>query len=141
MAHAAAMPSETVVDQTLAVRPTVQAPPVTPGKVAMWLFLATEVMFFTGLIGSYVVRRAVSPPNAYSNLVSPATKLDLVSDYKGVLVEDAGRDPRRVAEILMRTNGITEEQAERLLHGGHALTNGMPPAEAVAVAQELKAVG
>ena len=23
--------------------------PVTPGKVAMWLFLATEVMFFTGL--------------------------------------------------------------------------------------------
>ena len=29
--------------------------PVTPGKVAMWLFLATEVMFFTGLIGSYIV--------------------------------------------------------------------------------------
>ena len=28
------------------------------GKFAMWLFLASEVMFFTGLIGSYIVLRA-----------------------------------------------------------------------------------
>ena len=42
--------------------------PVTPGKVAMWLFLATEVMFFTGLIGSYIVLRAGSTHAAYSNL-------------------------------------------------------------------------
>ena len=35
----------------------VRTAPVTPGKVAMWLFLATEVMFFTGLIGSYIVLR------------------------------------------------------------------------------------
>ena len=28
------------------------------GKLAMWLFLASEVMFFTGLIGAYVVLRA-----------------------------------------------------------------------------------
>ena len=34
----------------------------------MWLFLATEIMFFTGLIGSYIVLRAGSPPTAYSNL-------------------------------------------------------------------------
>ena len=27
----------------------------------MWLFLATEIMFFTGLIGSYIVLRAGSP--------------------------------------------------------------------------------
>ena len=27
----------------------------------MWLFLATEVMFFTGLIGSYIVLRSGSP--------------------------------------------------------------------------------
>jgi heme/copper-type cytochrome/quinol oxidase subunit 3 len=31
--------------------------PITPGKFAMWLFLATEIMFFTGLIGSYIVLR------------------------------------------------------------------------------------
>ena len=42
--------------------------PVSPGKVAMWLFLATEVMFFTGLIGSYIVLRAGSPHNGYTNL-------------------------------------------------------------------------
>ena len=40
--------------------------PVSPGKVAMWLFLATEVMFFTGLIGSYIVLRAGSPHNGYT---------------------------------------------------------------------------
>ena len=38
----------------------------------MWLFLATEIMFFTGLIGSYIVLRAGSPPTAYSNLFPPA---------------------------------------------------------------------
>lgn len=31
--------------------------PITTGKFAMWLFLATEIMFFTGLIGSYIVLR------------------------------------------------------------------------------------
>ena len=28
------------------------------GKLGMWLFLASEVMFFTGLIGAYIVLRA-----------------------------------------------------------------------------------
>ncbi len=31
--------------------------PISTGKFAMWLFLATEIMFFTGLIGSYLVLR------------------------------------------------------------------------------------
>ena len=52
-----------------------QHPPITPGKVAVWLFLATEVMFFTGLIGSYIVLRTGSPPTAYSNLYPPNTDL------------------------------------------------------------------
>ena len=59
-------------------RPTVQAPPLTPGKVAIWLFLATEIMFFTGLIGTYIVLRAGSPPAAYSNLYPPATDLSRI---------------------------------------------------------------
>ena len=49
----------------------VQGPPVTPGKVAIWLFLATEIMFFTGLIGSYVVLRAGSPASGYSDKFAP----------------------------------------------------------------------
>ncbi len=32
-------------------------PPIDRGKFAVWLFLATEVMFFTGLIGTYIVLR------------------------------------------------------------------------------------
>jgi cytochrome c oxidase subunit 3 len=31
--------------------------PLPNGKVAMWLFLVTEIMFFTGLIGTYIVLR------------------------------------------------------------------------------------
>src|SRR5436309_15322469 len=31
--------------------------PVSHGKLAMWLFLVTEIMFFTGLIGTYIVLR------------------------------------------------------------------------------------
>ena len=73
--------------------PSVQAPPVSPGKVAMWLFLATEVMFFTGLIGSYVVLRAGSPPTAFSNLYAPATDLKGLEDSQGVEVESVGPNP------------------------------------------------
>ncbi len=40
-------------------------PPVDRGKFAIWLFLGTEVMFFTGLIGTYIVLRmgSASWPN------------------------------------------------------------------------------
>ena len=31
--------------------------PVARGKIAMWLFLSTEIMFFTALIGTYIVLR------------------------------------------------------------------------------------
>lgn len=34
--------------------------PVSNGKLAMWLFLVTEIMFFTGLIGVYIVLRQSS---------------------------------------------------------------------------------
>ena len=31
------------------------------GKLAMWLFLVTEIMFFTGLIGVYLLMRNGTP--------------------------------------------------------------------------------
>jgi cytochrome c oxidase subunit 3 len=45
-------------------------PPVDRGKFAIWLFLATEVMFFTGLIGTYLVIRSGAPswPNPADRL-------------------------------------------------------------------------
>src|SRR6266496_2211276 len=35
--------------------------PLSNGKLAVWLFLVTEIMFFTGLIGSYIVLRNGQP--------------------------------------------------------------------------------
>lgn len=36
-------------------------PGMAPGKFGMWIFLVSEIMFFTSLIGSYVVLRLGSP--------------------------------------------------------------------------------
>jgi cytochrome c oxidase subunit 3 len=68
-----------------AAKPVAKAAPVTPGKVAMWLFLATEIMFFTGLIGSYIVLRAGSPPTAYSDKYSPNTPISAISNPEEVV--------------------------------------------------------
>lgn len=35
--------------------------PTAPGKIAIWLFLASEIMFFVAILGSYIVLRAGSP--------------------------------------------------------------------------------
>ena len=35
--------------------------PLPNGKVCMWLFLSTEIMFFAGLIGTYIVLRFGAP--------------------------------------------------------------------------------
>ncbi|MFM7739597.1 MAG: hypothetical protein ACKO9H_09355, partial [Planctomycetota bacterium] len=67
-----------------AAKPVAKAAPVTPGKVAMWLFLATEIMFFTGLIGSYIVLRAGSPPTAYSDRYSPNTPISAIANPEEV---------------------------------------------------------
>src|SRR5262245_49724464 len=39
-------------------------PPLPNGKLAIWVFLATEIMFFTGLIGVYIILRHGTPTAA-----------------------------------------------------------------------------
>jgi cytochrome c oxidase subunit 3 len=39
--------------------------PVSAGKIAMWLFLSTEIMFFTALIGTYIVLRFGAPEGTW----------------------------------------------------------------------------
>ena len=58
-------------------------PPVERGKFAIWLFLATEVMFFSGLIGAYIVLRS-----AAGNWPNPAERLavDLTAGNTFVLI-------------------------------------------------------
>jgi heme/copper-type cytochrome/quinol oxidase subunit 3 len=48
-------------------------PDMAPGKFGMWVFLVSEVMFFTGLIGSYLVLRLGSHswPNSWEILNIP----------------------------------------------------------------------
>ncbi len=88
-------------DRGQLVHPNVQAPPVTPGKVALWLFLGTEVMFFTGLIGSYVVLRAGSGEREYSNAFAPATVGRLLDpeDYRPVVIRSAGEGAHTIAGL------------------------------------------
>ena len=61
----------------------------------MWLFLATEIMFFTGLIGSYIVLRAGSPPASYSNLFPPPPRSTGSKTPAGVAIDSLGPDRRR----------------------------------------------
>src|SRR5438132_8118234 len=102
MAHApAALPGhETAEQPSPATITEPRHPPVTPGKVAMWLFLATEVMFFTGLIGSYIVLRSGSPTSAYSNLYSPTTSLADVKDTYGVAFKAESANAASVGEAV-----------------------------------------
>ena len=48
------------------------------GKLGMWLFLASEIMFFTGLIGAYVVLRMSNPgwPGPEGHLSKPLGTLN-----------------------------------------------------------------
>src|SRR5512132_3514190 len=47
-------------------------------KMGMWVFLCSEVMFFTGLIGSYIVLRFASPfwPQPSTVLNVPLTAMN-----------------------------------------------------------------
>src|SRR5215212_3834493 len=35
--------------------------PTPPGKVAIWLFLASEIMFFIGILATYIIFRSGAP--------------------------------------------------------------------------------
>jgi len=59
--------SETVLDHGYILEEHAPDPvighgdPTPPGKVGIWLFLASEIMFFIGLLGTYIVLRSGSP--------------------------------------------------------------------------------
>ncbi|MCE9591815.1 MAG: cytochrome c oxidase subunit 3 [Planctomycetes bacterium] len=58
MSHAAAIsPARKSKEPVLMAHGSVLVTGITNGKIATWLFLGSEVMFFTGLIGAYIVLR------------------------------------------------------------------------------------
>jgi heme/copper-type cytochrome/quinol oxidase subunit 3 len=108
----------------------------------MWLFLATEVMFFTGLIGSYIVLRAGSPHDAYSNIYPPATPLKGLENTNGVLLEKVGASVAEVERILHSAAGLSAEQAEKVVEAvPHGMIVGLTPEKAEALAAQLHAAG
>ncbi len=121
------------------------AAPVSPGKVAMWLFLATEVMFFTGLIGSYIVLRAGSPHNYYSNLYSPATSLKGLEKTEGVLIKSLGSSEAGVEHAIQATAGLSPEAikgiVEQVEHSGHAIVPNLTHEKAETLKAQLHSAG
>jgi cytochrome c oxidase subunit III len=116
--------------------------PITPGKVAMWLFLATEVMFFTGLIGSYIVLRSGSTHTAYSNLYSPAFPLKGLEDTHGVVIKSVGDDATHLEHLLETAAGLTAEQAEKVVHEvPHGLVSGLKKEKAEDLVRQLESTG
>src|SRR5262249_5044189 len=110
------------------------AAPVSPGKGAMWLFLATEGMFFTGLIGSYIVLRAGSSPAAYSNIFPPGTPLQRLGDAKGVVIKTVPSETHPIEEILRTEAGLKPEQAEMIVGAvPHGVVPGLPAKKAEAL--------
>lgn len=135
---------------TLAERPGPQpaerrpTPVLTPGKVALWLFLGTEVMFFTGLIGSYIVLRAGSPSWAYSNLFPPGTRLETRQDARGVVIDGAGPDAAQIAGLVSEASGEGEAEVEHRLESLPTVAlvgSSEAPADVDGLASRLRAAG
>lgn len=68
---------------TTSVQPKLRYQPALPisnGKLALWLFLSTEIMFFTGLIGTYLVLRFGAPAGTW-----PSPEVVHVAEWIGAL--------------------------------------------------------
>lgn len=117
-------------------------PPVPLGKFAMWVFLGTEIMFFTGLIGSYLVLRLGSDrwPTPAEVLNIPLTALNtfflicssvtLVLAMQGVQKGDQGK----LKSYLLATwiigglfVGIQIIEYRELIHEGFVPSAGIFP--------------
>ncbi len=103
---------------SVAVTPLESAPPagpsITSGKLGMWIFLASEVMFFSGLIGTYVVLRVSAPDQFHPDklihklnvpLATVNTAVLICSSFTMALAVHAaqGRNDRNVRRFLLVT--------------------------------------
>jgi len=103
------------------------------GKFAMWLFLASEVMFFTGLIGSYIVLRAGSlewtdpstrlniPLTAFNTFVLICSSVTMVRAlYKAQSGDQAGMKQNLILTVLFGMFFLSVQMYEynKLFHEG-----------------------
>ena len=76
--------------------------PTPPGKIAIWMFLASEIMFFIGLLGTYIIFRSGQPKlfadqhEVLSKPLAAANTLILIfSSLTMALAVDAGHKGNR----------------------------------------------
>ncbi len=110
----------------------------------MWLFLATEVMFFTGLIGSYIVLRAGSPSTYYTNLYWPTTNYAEVTKTYGVVLRSTGTNPEQAEEAIREASpALSPEAAREIVEeaGEVTVVNSLSKDKAEALASRLQELG
>ena len=86
--------------------------PTQPGKIGIWLFLASEIMFFIGILGTYIILRSGSPEMfaAHAHVLSKTaaginTLVLIGSSLTVALAVDAAQkgNRRRTAAMLAAT--------------------------------------
>ena len=106
--------SETIADH--AYTPEEHAPdpvvshgdPTMPGKIGIWLFLASEIMFFIGILGTYIILRSGAPEMfaAHAHVLSKTaaginTLVLIGSSLTVALAVDAAQKGNRSRTIAM----------------------------------------
>jgi heme/copper-type cytochrome/quinol oxidase subunit 3 len=97
------------MSQTTSVHPESSSTGLDNRKLGMWIFLASEVMLFSALIGTFLTIKAASPPDANHVLNVPITAVNtfvlIISSTTVVLglqsIQDG--DKRRLLYFLMAT--------------------------------------
>ena len=110
--------SETILDhgyvpEEHAADPVVShGDPTRPGKIGIWLFLASEIMFFIGILGTYIILRSGSPDlfASHAHVLSKSwagvnTLVLILSSLTVALAVDASAKGDRKRTVLML--GIT----------------------------------
>jgi cytochrome c oxidase subunit 3 len=86
--------------------------PTRPGKIGIWLFLASEIMFFIGILGTYIILRSGSPEMfaSHAHVLSKAwaglnTLVLILSSLTVALAVDAAQkgNAARTAAMLAAT--------------------------------------
>lgn len=89
-----------------------QGDPTLPGKIGIWLFLASEIMFFVAILGSYIIYRSGSPALFEKNaqtldkvMASVNTVVLIFSSLTMALAVDASQkgNPKKTAKFLAVT--------------------------------------
>jgi len=82
--------------------------PTPPGKIAIWMFLASEIMFFIGILGTYIIFRSGAPQIfaehalALSKPLAAVNTLVLImSSLTMALAVDAAQKANRGRLVLM----------------------------------------